>query len=191
MSRLENLHQCCESVILNGIPGDFIETGVWRGGACIFMRGLLKAHGSLKKVYACDSFCGLPEPDVENYPDDSGDNHHTFDYMKVSLEEVKENFASYGLLDDQVVFVPGWFKDTLHTIDAEFSVVRLDGDMYESTWQALEALYPRLSVGGYLIVDDYRAVYGCTRAVDDYREKMGIEDTINEIDGYGVYWKKT
>jgi hypothetical protein len=89
-----------------------------------------------------------------------------------------------------VRFLPGWFRDTLPTLGAErFAVVRLDGDMYESTMVALESLYPRLSVGGYLIVDDY-AIGLCRRAVADYRSRHGIDEPIVRIDHTGVFWRK-
>jgi O-methyltransferase len=110
----------------------------------------------------------------------------------VPLEEVKANFARYGLLDDQVRFVPGWFRDTLPGAPIErIGLLRLDGDMYESTYVALEALYPRLSPGGYLVVDDYGAIPSCRRAITDYRAANHIEDPIHEIDWTGVYWRRT
>lgn len=95
------------------------------------------------------------------------------------------------MLDDQVRFIPGWFKDTLADAPVEqISVLRLDGDLYESTIQALDALYPRLSSGGYCIIDDYHALKACEQAVADYREKHGISAKIEEIDGTGVLWRK-
>src|SRR5579872_440882 len=134
------------------------------------MRAILQAHGAQdRKVYVADSFEGLPAPDPEKYPADAGDNHHTFDHLAVSLEQVKENFTRYGLLDDQVCFIKGWFRDTLPTLrDKQWAVVRLDGDMYESTHDGLTNLYPNLAVGGYLIVDDYGAVKGCRQAIEDF-----------------------
>jgi O-methyltransferase len=108
---------------------------------------------------------------------------------------VRANFQRYQLLDDRVRFLPGWFKDTLH--DAPFdsiAVLRLDGDLYESTIQALDALYPRLSPGGYCIIDDYHDDYhhmtACKQAVTDYRAAHGIFAEIVEIDGSGVLWRK-
>ena len=191
--RMRNLADCTLAVIKNNVEGDFIETGVWRGGSCILMRGIANAAGQKKrKVFVADSFVGLPEPDATNYPKDRNDNHHTKnDRLGVSLEQVKENFAHYGLLGDNVIFLEGWFKDTLPTLgDEKFAIVRLDGDMYESTIQAIETLYPRLSKGGYLIVDDWGAVPACKQAVLDYRENEHITEDIIDIDGTGVYWKK-
>lgn len=193
MRRLENLQFCLEDVLRRNIPGDFIETGVWRGGAVIFMRGLLKSYGVTdRNVWVADSFQGLPEPDPEKYPADKGDFHSKFTALGVSLEEVQENFAKYGMLDDQVKFLKGWFKDTLPSAPIKkLAVVRLDGDLYESTMDGLNNLYPKLSVGGYLIVDDYGAVPACKRAVEDYRRAHNIEDPMSVIDWGGVYWQRS
>lgn len=112
--------------------------------------------------------------------------------LGVPQEHVKANFERYGLLDDQVRFLTGWFKDTLQDAPIDrISVLRLDGDLYESTIQALDALYPRLSPGGFCIVDDYHAIKACAQAVTDYRDKHGVTDEIVEIDGTGVLWRKS
>jgi O-methyltransferase len=190
--RLANVRECLEAVLRDGVPGDLIEAGVWRGGACVFMRGILAAHGaSDRRVWVADSFAGLPEPDESAFPVDAGNRLHEQQYLAVSEDEVRETFERYGLLDDQVRFLPGWFRDTLPAIgDERFAVVRLDGDMYESTMVALEHLYPLLSVGGYLIVDDYGALPICKQAVDDYRERHGIGEPIAKVDWTGAYWRK-
>jgi O-methyltransferase len=192
VKRLQNIRYCAEEVFNAGVPGDFMETGVWRGGATIFMRAVLAAHQRAdKRVWVADSFAGLPEPDPQSFPADRGDQHHTHPELAASLQSVKENFARYGLLDEQVVFLPGWFRETLPNCDVkELSLLRLDGDMYESTIIALDALYPRLMPGGFLIVDDYGAVPGCKQAVHDYRRKHGIAEEIVPIDWAGVFWRK-
>jgi O-methyltransferase len=193
LARMDNIQHCVETVIQEGIPGDMIETGVWRGGATIFMRGVLKAHGDeTRTVWVADSFEGLPAPDPVRYPADNGDTYHTRTGLAVGVQQVKHNFERYGLLDDQVKFLVGWFKDTLPTAPIEqLAVLRLDGDLYESTWQAIEALYPRLSPGGFCIVDDYGAfVDQCQRAIHDYRDAHGITEEIIDIDGFGAYWRK-
>lgn len=192
MKRLDNLQYCIETVLKEKIPGDFIETGAWRGGACIFMRGALAVYRDKeRRVFVADSFEGLPKPDPAKYPQDRGDRHHTFDYLRVSLEEVQHNFARYGLLDDQVVFLKGWFKDTLPVAPIEkLAILRLDGDMYNSTIEGLENLYPKLSKGGFCIIDDY-ALAGCQKAVHDYRDRHQIHDEIMQIDWTGRYWRKS
>ncbi len=191
LKRLDNLQYCVEKAIKNNVPGDLIETGVWRGGATIFMRAILKAHGVTdRKVYVADSFEGLPKPSEEKYPHDRGDKHHTRQELVVSLEQVKQHFQKYGLLDGQVCFLKGWFKDTLpHAPTEQLAVARLDGDMYESTMDALNNLYHKISVGGFLIVDDY-ALKGCKAAIDDFRKDHAIKEEIIPIDQTGVYWQK-
>ena len=191
--RLDNLRACVETVLRDGVPGDFIETGVWRGGAVILMRAILKAYGVTDRtVFVADSFEGLPKPDALRYPADAGDRHWTRRELAVSLDRVRANFARYGLLDEQVHFLKGWFKDTLPIAPIErLAVARLDGDMYESTMDAIEALYPKLQPGGFLIMDDYGAVPACKQATEDYRERCGIREPIVPIDWTGVYWRKT
>jgi O-methyltransferase len=193
LRRMDNIQECIETVIRDGVPGDLIETGVWRGGATIFMRGVLKAHGDLERtVWAADSFEGLPPPDAARYPADEGDTFYKVDGLAVGVDQVRHNFERYGLLDDQVRFLVGWFKDTLPRAPIDqLAVMRLDGDLYESTWQAIEALYPKLAPGGFCIVDDYGdLVAQCQRAIHDYRDAHGITEEIVDVDGFGAYWRK-
>ena len=190
--RMSNVQDCVISAIKNNVPGDFIETGVWRGGTVIFMRAILKAFDITDRVvWAADSFEGLPEPEPGKYAEDKDDVFYTFDELRISLDVVKSNFRKYDLLDDQVKFLKGWFKDTLPTAPIEkLAVLRLDGDMYESTMDGLVNLYPKLSVGGFLIVDDWGSVKGCQAAINDYRKKHGITEEIIPIDNEAVYWKR-
>ncbi len=192
LKRLNNIQYCFTEVIKNNIPGDFIETGVWRGGATIFMKAMLKnANIDDRNVWVADSFEGLPKPDEEKYPADKGDNFHTRTQLAISMDQVKNNFKKYDLLDDKVRFLKGWFKDTLPTAPIEkLAILRLDGDMYESTMDALKNLYSKLSVGGFIIVDDWGAVPSCKQAVLDYRKQHNITEEIQEIDWSGVYWRK-
>src|SRR5581483_12028400 len=120
LARMDNIQHCIETVIRDEVPGDLIETGVWRGGATIFMRGVLKAYGDAsRKVWVADSFQGLPAPDPSRYPADAGDTWYTRGGLAVGVEQVKHNFERYGLLDDRVEFLVGWFKDTLPTAPIE------------------------------------------------------------------------
>nr|WP_090338713.1 TylF/MycF family methyltransferase [Mycolicibacterium malmesburyense]CRL66698.1 MtfB protein [Mycolicibacterium malmesburyense] len=192
MRRLANLQHCVETVLAENIPGDLIECGVWRGGACILMRAVLAAYGDEERVvWLADSFEGVPRPNPAKYKADKGLRLDFFaPILAVSQEEVRSNFERYGLLDDRVRFIPGWFKDTLHKAPIErLAVLRLDGDLYESTMQALDALYPRLSPGGFCIIDDY-VIKACRQAVQDYREEHGISAPIVDIDGTGVFWRR-
>lgn len=193
MQRLTSLQRCVETVLTEDVPGDLVECGVWRGGASILMRAVLSAYGDEKRsVWLCDSFEGVPPPDPAHYEADKGINlHRAAGVLAVSEAQVRANFEHYGVLDDRVRFVPGWFKDTLQNAPIDrISVLRLDGDLYESTIQALDALYPRLSSDGYCIIDDYHAIDACRQAVADYRTAHGVTAEIEEIDGTGVLWRK-
>jgi O-methyltransferase len=190
--RMRQLRQAAERVIAEGIPGDFIETGVWRGGACIMLRAVLEAWGVRdRRVWLADSFAGLPPPDATRYPADSGQLLHTYPMLAVSAATVRANFARYGLLDEQVVFLEGWFRDTLARAPIDrLAILRLDGDLYGSTMEALSALYDKVSPGGFVIVDDYGIFPGCSKAVGDFRTAQGIVEPIENIDGSGVFWRR-
>jgi O-methyltransferase len=189
--RLDNIHHLMDRVIADDIAGDIIETGVWRGGATVFMRGYLAAHGiDHRRVWVADSFEGLPVP---TNPNDAGYDYSAsvFPILAISRREVEELFDRYGLLDDRVEFLEGWFKDTLPTAPVErLALMRLDGDLYESTMDALTSLYDRLSVGGFVIIDDYNDFAPCRRAVTEFRDARGIDAKIHNIDWTGVYWQK-
>ena len=200
LARFDNIKNCIESILRNGVPGDLIEAGVWRGGASIFMRGALKAYGVTDRlVWAADSFEGLPEPDADLFPLEAKVQsgpvmQKLYHNLAVGLEEVKRNFAAYGLLDDQVRFLKGWFKDTLQTAPpGPLSLIRLDGDFYESTRDGLDNLYDRLSIGGFVIIDDYGQdswTY-CRKAVDEFRAERNIEDPLILVDSTCHYWQRS
>ncbi len=191
MKRLDNLQEAVETILKEEIPGDLIETGVWRGGSCILMRGILKVHGDTsRRLFVADSFEGLPKPDENKYPADKGDMHHFHQFLAVSKQEVEANFRKFGLMDGQVVFLQGWFRDTLPKAPIQrLALMRLDGDMYESTMDALTALYDKLSPGGFCIIDDY-ALSGCRAAVDEFRNAKGIREPLVSIDDSGRYWRR-
>jgi O-methyltransferase len=197
LPRLNNLQYCIETVLRDGIAGDFIETGVWRGGACIFMACLLKKHKELnRKIFVADSFEGLPPPDAEKYPQDKGDILYTFDHLRVSVPAVKENFVKYDALGDNVIFIKGFFEDTLPGAPIDkLAILRLDGDMFSSTWQTLDALWKKLVPGGFILVDDYGGIPACKEAVEAFRSLHNITSPVlysdKLEDKYGVYWRKT
>ncbi|MGL4488058.1 MAG: TylF/MycF/NovP-related O-methyltransferase [Rhizobiaceae bacterium] len=192
VARLKSLAELVTRVVSEDIPGHMIETGVWRGGCCILMKGILKSHQDVtRKVFLADSFEGLPKPSPELFPVDTGDILHRYDELRVSEAQVRNNFQRYDLLDDRVVFVKGFFSDTLEKLAPEpLSLIRLDGDMYESTIVALNALYPRLSPGGFVIIDDYGALKTCKQAVDDFRLQHSITAPMHVVDWTGVWWQK-
>jgi hypothetical protein len=195
-ARLANVRSLVQTALADDIPGDLVETGVWRGGTSIYMRAILAAAGSTDRtVVACDSFEGLPEADGDRFAMDVPLRLHEHSALAVSLDQVKANFDSYGLLDDQVRFVPGWFRDTLPGLAGELSargiaVLRLDGDMYESTIDGLTHLEPLVAPGGFVIVDDYAGIDACRQAVTDYRDAQGITADIHPVDWTAVWWRK-
>lgn len=190
--RLNQLWTAVETVLEEQIEGDFIETGVWRGGASILMRAALSANNCFdRKVFLADSFSGLPEPEPDKYPADLGDTHYKYPQLKVSREEVERNFSLYGLLDNKVEFVEGLFADTLPgLVTRAFAILRLDGDMYSSTIESLNSLYDSVPRGGFIIVDDFGAVPACRQAVEDFRKERSVTEVIYNIDWTGVYWRK-
>jgi hypothetical protein len=184
--RLENVWYCVSKVLKDGIPGDLAEAGAWRGGVTIWMRALLKLAGVTDRdVWVIDSFAGLPPETMTS----EGWDNPLMKALAVPLAEVQHNFELYGMLDDQVRFLPGWFADTLPSFPAELAVLRLDGDLYESQLTVLDCLYPRLSPGGYVIIDDTH-LDGCARAVLEYREKCQITEQILPAGPYASYWRK-
>ena len=191
LERLDDLQACVESVVADGVEGDVIEAGAWRGGASILARATLDSLGADDRaVWVADSFRGLPQPDPGAFPQDHELDLSKIDFLAVSVEEVRDHFARFGL-EEGVVFVEGFFDETLPRLrDHRWSVVRLDGDTYEATWVGLEHLYPGLSAGGYLIVDDYGLIRECQAAVDDYRREHGITEPIEKADWNGIHWRR-
>lgn len=192
--RFDNILSCAKSILENRVPGDFVETGVWRGGACIFMRSILKQFGDNdRKVFVCDSFEGLPKDET---PQDFAHRNITDNIrahsknLAVSLEEVQANFKKLDAENDSVLFVKGWFKDTLPNLATNsIALLRLDGDMYSSTMDALNNLYHKVSKGGFIIVDDYGHFPQCKEAVDEFREKNKILIPFQHVDYTCIYWE--
>jgi O-methyltransferase len=189
--RMDNLQFCLETALDEDIPGDLIETGIWRGGATIFMRGVLQAYGITDRVvWGADSFKGVPPPSL---PEDEGFDISAavYPFLKVSIVQVWELFEKYDLLNDQVKFLKGWFKDTLPTAPIEnLALLRLDGDLYESTMDALNPLYGKVSQGGFIIVDDYFSCPPCMLAINEFRQRHDIRDELVRIDEQSAYWRK-
>jgi O-methyltransferase len=168
------------------VPGDYIEAGIWRGGAVILMRALLDADGIAgRAVLAADSFEGIPKnTKFRHDPVDLWE-----DRWAASLDEVKANVARFDLLDERIQFVEGYFEDSLGALaDRQFALIRLDSDSYDSVMTSLDHLYPGLSSGGIIIIDDWH-LPGCRMAVDAYRAKHGIIEPMLSKAGNG-YWIK-
>jgi hypothetical protein len=188
-ARLESVRRCAEQVLAEGVPGDFAECGVWRGGVVAVLRAVLAAAGDGERVvWAADSFEGLPAPEV---PEDDGYDLSGVPLLAVGLEQVQANLERYGLLDERIRFLRGWFCDTLPTAPIErLALLRVDGDLYKSTMDVLVALEPKVSPGGFVIIDDYGSWEPCRRAVHDYREAQGIISPIETVDWTGAFWRK-
>ena len=192
LARLDDLQERVQTIVADGIPGDLIEAGSWRGGASLLMRATLDSlEGSGREVLVADSFQGFPAAGGEH-----GDGYDLssdlagVDFLAVPREEVAQTFARLGV-DRGVTFVPGFFQDTLPGLSGRrWAIVRLDGDTYESTQVALESLYPGLSAGGYLIVDDYLMLDECRAAVDDFRAAHGITEPMEQIDWCAARWRR-
>jgi O-methyltransferase len=189
---IAQLREALETIEKENIKGDLIETGVWRGGLPIIMRAYLHSIDNKdRKVYIADSFSGLPL-DVQDSKDKAANLLlEPLNGLSTSRKLVEDSLNYFGLNDEQVVFLEGWFKDTLPNLpDSPLAIARLDGDYYESTMDAMKHLYPKLSVGGYLIVDDYNLPLGCKQAIDEYREEFEITTPLIKINKQAVYWRK-
>ncbi len=188
--RLDNLQRCIEDVLARKVPGDLLEAGVWRGGCCILMRAVLAAHQCTdRSVWVADSFAGLPasaHAEDQGYAMDAS----LLPVLAVGVDEVRQNFERFDLLDEQVRFLPGWFEQSLPAADiGQLAVLRVDCDLYASTLTVLETLYAKVSAGGWVIIDDYHILPPCQRAVDEFRQREGISAALQRIDEHAVCWQ--
>jgi O-methyltransferase len=187
LGRLDDLQACVETVVADGVEGDLIEAGAWRGGASILMRATLDTLGDARTVWVADSFEGFAGEES----DSDAVALSAFDFLAAPVADVRESFERLGY-DGGVEIVPGYFEETLPGLRGRrWAVVRLDADTYEATRQALACLYPGLAAGGYLIVDDYGSFEGCRRAVDEFRAEHGIAEPIERVDFTCSRWRRT
>jgi O-methyltransferase len=188
--RTQNVREIVETVLRDGVPGDLVETGVWRGGLCIMMKAVLAAMGARRRLYVCDSFRGLPE--IRDGVDAPLKLHEN-PLLAISVEQVRENFARFGLLDDDVEFVEGWFADTMPVLRGQIgdiAVLRLDGDYYTSTREVIDPLYDKVSDGGFIIVDDYGCYQQARDAIHDFWAERGLAPQLIQVDWTCYYWRK-
>ncbi len=193
LERLRHLRTMVEEVLERGVPGDLVEAGVWRGGACILMAGVLEAWSDdHRRVVAADTFAGLPPPDPR-YPKDALTtfNFHLREELSIGAAQVRSNFERYGLWGPRVVLLEGLFCNTLPQYPyGPIAVLRMDGDLYSSTMDTLVHLYDRVSPGGIVISDDYGVVIDARRAVLDFRAQRGITSEMLRVDKDAVFWRK-
>ncbi len=193
LARLDHVEDCLRLIASEGIPGDVIECGVWRGGCCIFMRACLDVlEETGRVVWVADSFRGLPPPDESSNPTQDQSLLHLDPLLSVSADQVRANFEKYGPFQGRVEYLEGWFHETLTRAPLEtLALIRLDGDLYSSTMDAFEALYPKLSPGGVAIVDDYH-LPGCRKATNQFLERCGLDpsDTLIVVDEHAVWFRK-
>ncbi|CAH1797887.1 unnamed protein product, partial [Owenia fusiformis] len=189
---LDNIQELLENVIQDGVPGDFLEAGVWRGGASMFAKALMNSYNQQNRhSWVCDSFEGLP-PATQNNDDDQWSEMKA---LVVSKETVKGHFEEFFLLDEMVHFIQGYFmyslpclRKTLAEKDRKIAILRADGDMYESSMDILFNLYEFVPVGGYVIIDDW-SIPVAVKAVNEFREMHNIKSTIVQFRGISAYWK--
>jgi len=192
--RLDNVHALLKDVIENKVIGDYIETGVWRGGSSVLAKAVLEVldPNSNRVLYVCDSFAGLPPGEKKLSKRDAGWDNTP--YLEVASDIVANNFIKYGLLDSNVIFAKGFFNETMPPLAEKIkslSIMRLDGDIYESTVDVLYHLYDKLSIGGYVIMDDWFDYFPSKTACEDFFAVHGIKPEIIPIDKFAAYWKKT
>jgi len=199
VERAYSLYKAIEYISKFKIPGDIVECGVWKGGSVIISaRTLLKENNIDKNIYLYDTFDGMSEPteadkmtandfSAEVMWKDLKEKKDDIWMCYVPVEEVKKNVFSSGYPKEKFIFVKGKVEDTIpKTMPEKISLLRLDTDWFESTQHELTNLFPKLAVGGILIIDDYGHWKGARKAVDDYFRENKIKILLNRIDCTGV-----
>ena len=191
--RLDNLKFCLEQVVAQNVPGDFVETGVWRGGSSIWAAAVLCHLGAKDRlIWCCDSFEGMPKPNATDLEIQPTSDLSEVEFLVATETQVADNFRKFGLLNQRVKFIKGWFCDSLPKAPIkQIAVLRMDGDLYESTSDALNNLFNKVSPGGFVIVDDYKSWKGCRKAIDEFRAAHAISAPLIDIDDHGVFWRNT
>ena len=188
MERCWALYEAVRYVSQSGIAGDFVECGVWRGGSSMLSAlTLLALNERARKIYLYDTFEGMPEPTAKDV-DIHGVPYSRLweqerEILSVSLEEVKRNMLSTGYPEDHISFIKGMVEATIpESAPDAISILRLDTDFHDSTYHELVHLYPRLSPGGVLIIDDYGHFQGARSATDQYFAETNQHILLNRVD---------
>ena len=192
--RMYALYKSTQYIINSKIPGDFVECGVWKGGSAMIMAlSLLKMNETKRKIYLYDTFKGMTKPTEKDIRTlDSAPiiniwrkyqkkNHNKWYFSCIG--EVKKNMLSTGYPLEKLIFVRGKVEDTIpNTMPSKIAILRLDTDWYESTYHELKYLFPLISCGGVIIIDDYGNFAGQKEAVNKYFKKNNIKILLNRID---------
>jgi O-methyltransferase len=197
MQRMYALYAAMKYVVRSRLPGDFVECGVWQGGSAMVAASTLRGLGDTgRKLYLFDTYTGtrpVPTKKDVNYLGEvatdadeeiriGGIRHSTY----ASLDDVRRNIALTGYPLDQVVFVEGKVEDTIPgTLPSEIAVLRLDTDLYASTYHELVHLFPKLVNHGVLILDDYGSWRGAAEAAEQYFSENGVTILLHKIDSSG------
>lgn len=195
--RIFSLIESVRYVINNKIPGDIVECGVWRGGSMMAIaKTLLEQNNQEKDLYLFDTFEGMSKPEKIDVSNSNLDATKEFDntkididssnWCRITIDDVKSNLFSVNYDKSKIHFIKGKVEETLPMDELKsISILRLDTDWYQSTKQELIHLFPKLSKGGVLIIDDYGFWQGAKKAVDEYIEENNIQILLNRIDHTG------
>jgi len=190
--RLLNVRTAIEDTVKNNVPGDFVELGTWRGGTCIFAKAIFNVMGETsRKVHLFDAF-----EKIQSYDTTQG---NFVDFLAATQDSVSHNFQKFGVLDDNVEFHKGLFKNTVPAFVAanpnlQLSVLRIDGNFYDSYQDALYYLFPLVPVGGYVIFDDVFVNNGDEAIMQcwlDFKKDNSVPEELTRIDDVSAYFKKT
>jgi O-methyltransferase len=182
--RARALQRVARRIVRDGVPGALVDCGVWNGGSTI----LLSDAAPEREVWAFDSFEGLPEPGPLDGPDSAGWRGECLG----AEAKLRDGFRRYAS-EERLHVAKGWFDQAFPEHADEVgavAVLHADGDWYESVLLTLRTFYPRLSPGGYVVIDDYGAWPGATRAVDEFRREVGETSPMIAADFTGRYWRK-
>jgi hypothetical protein len=196
VQKMYALYMATKYVVEHKIPGDLVECGVFEGGSSMVMVLTLKKMNDLeRKIYLYDTYTGMPKPgkgdtnyrneDVEGiWKAYQKENYNEWCYAP--LEEVRTNLCSTGYPGENIKLIKGMVEETIpKIIPDKIAILRLDTDWYESTYHELLHLFPRLSVHGVLLLDDYGCLKGAKKATDQYFKENGIKVLLNRIDYSG------
>jgi len=182
-----SLHDAVRHVVRTGIPGSFVECGVWKGGSLLVVaRALVELGVTDRDLFGFDTFTGMPAPTQEDvrYDGKRGSDPSAMNlHVAPSTDDVRGLVLGTGYPSDRLHLVPGRVEDTIpDAAPGEIALLRLDTDWYESTRHELEQLYPRLSSGGILIIDDYGHWQGARQATDEYLARLERPPFLSRVD---------